>query len=84
MYPLYQAAQDLDIPVLIHTGSSVFKGTRMKYGDPLHLDDVAVDFPRLNLVMAHADGGSGMTAPFFFPSCIPTSSWRFRACRPPN
>lgn len=57
MYPLYQAAMELGIPVLIHTGSSVFKGSRMKYGDPLHLDDVAVDFPSLNLVMAHAGRG---------------------------
>ena len=37
IYPLYQAAQDLKIPVLIHTGSSVFKGSRMTYGGPLHL-----------------------------------------------
>lgn len=65
MYPLYQAAQDLEIPVLIHTGSSVFKGTRLKYGDPLHLDDVAVDFPRLNLVMAHAGRGFWYDRAFF-------------------
>jgi len=57
IYPLYQAAQDLGIPVLIHTGSSVFKGSRLKYGDPLNLDDVAVDFPSLNLVMAHSGRG---------------------------
>ena len=65
MYPLYQAAQELGIPVLIHTGSSVFKGTRLKYGDPLHLDDVAVDFPRLNLVMAHAGRGFWYDRAFF-------------------
>ncbi len=57
LYPLYQAAQELGIPVLIHTGSSVFKGSRIKYGDPLLLDDVANDFPSLNLVMAHAGRG---------------------------
>lgn len=57
IYPLYQAAQDLGIPVLIHTGSSVFKGSRLKYGDPLALDDVAIDFPALNLVMAHSGRG---------------------------
>jgi predicted TIM-barrel fold metal-dependent hydrolase len=65
MYPLYQAAQDLDIPVLIHTGSSVFKGSRIKYGDPLDLDDVAVDFSRLNLVMAHAGRGFWYDRAFF-------------------
>lgn len=65
MYPLYQAAQELTIPILIHTGSSVFKGTRLKYGDPLHLDDVAVDFPRLNLIMAHSGRGFWYDRAFF-------------------
>ncbi len=65
MYPLYQAAQELGIPVLIHTGSSVFKGSRLKYGDPLHLDDVATDFPRLNLVMAHSGRGFWYDRAFF-------------------
>jgi len=65
MYPLYQAAQDLGIPVLIHTGSSVFKGSRLKYGDPLHLDDVATDFPSLNLVMAHSGRGFWYDRAFF-------------------
>ena len=65
MYPLYQAAQDMGIPVLIHTGSSVFKGSRLKYGDPLHLDDVATDFPSLNLVMAHSGRGFWYDRAFF-------------------
>ncbi|HLC03534.1 MAG TPA: amidohydrolase family protein [Anaerolineales bacterium] len=54
LYPVYAKAQELDIPVLIHTGSSMFKGARIKYGDPLHLDDVAIDFPSLKLLMAHS------------------------------
>jgi len=53
MYPMYAKAQELGIPILVHTGSSVFKGARIKYGDPLHLDDVAIDFPDLNLLLAH-------------------------------
>lgn len=53
MYPLYAKAQELGIPILVHTGSSMFKGARIKYGDPLHLDDVAIDFPDLNLLLAH-------------------------------
>ena len=71
IYPLYQAAQDLGVPVLIHTGSSVFKGTRLKYGDPLSLDDVAVDFPRLNLVMAHAGRGFWYDRAFFLSKLHP-------------
>jgi predicted TIM-barrel fold metal-dependent hydrolase len=51
---LYARAQQLGVPMLVHTGSSVFKGARIKYGDPLHLDDVAIDFPDLNIWMAHS------------------------------
>ncbi len=54
MYPLYAKAQQLGVPMLIHTGSSVFKGARIKYGDPLLLDDVAIDFPELDILMAHS------------------------------
>jgi len=57
LYPLYAKAQELGIPVMLHTGSSIFRGARMKYGDPLHLDDVAVDFPDLTLLMAHSGRG---------------------------
>jgi len=57
LYPLYSEARDRGIPVLVHTGSSVFKNAKLKYGDPLILDEVAVDFPGLKIVMAH--GGRG-------------------------
>jgi hypothetical protein len=57
LYPLYAKAQELRIPVMVHTGSSVFRGARLKYGDPLHLDDVAVDFPDLTLLMVHSGRG---------------------------
>ncbi|NUQ36520.1 MAG: amidohydrolase [Caldilineales bacterium] len=53
MYPLYAKAEELGLPMLVHTGSSIFKGARIKYGDPLLLDDVAIDFPKLNILMAH-------------------------------
>lgn len=54
MYPLYAKVQELGLPMLVHTGSSVFKGARIKYGDPLLLDDVAIDFPDLVILMAHS------------------------------
>jgi uncharacterized protein len=54
IYPIYAKAQELEIPVLLHIGSSIFSGSRIKYGDPIYLDDVAVDFPNLNVVMAHS------------------------------
>ena len=54
MYPLYAKAQELGLPVMVHTGSSVFKGARIKFGDPLSLDDVAIDFPDLPILLAHS------------------------------
>jgi predicted TIM-barrel fold metal-dependent hydrolase len=40
--------------VMIHTGTSVFPGARNRFADPMAADDVAVDFPRLSIVLAHA------------------------------
>ena len=57
LYPLYAKAQELGIPLMIHTGSSIFRGARLKYGDPLYMDDVAVDFPDLTLLMVHSGRG---------------------------
>jgi len=57
VYPLYAQAQEMGIPIMFHTGSSVFQGSRMKYGDPLFLDDVAVDFPALVILAVHSGRG---------------------------
>jgi predicted TIM-barrel fold metal-dependent hydrolase len=50
---IYRKASEHRIPVMFHTGTSVFPGARNVYGDPITLDDVAVDFPDLTIVMAH-------------------------------
>lgn len=57
LYPMYALAEERGIPVMFHTGSSVFKGSKMKFGDPLLLDDLAVDFPDLTLVQVHSGRG---------------------------
>lgn len=60
VYPLYEAAQELGIPVLIHTGHTGVGagepgggGIRLKYSNPMLVDDVAVDFPDLTIILAH-------------------------------
>ncbi len=53
LMPVYELARDLEIPVMFHTGTSIFKGARIKYGNPLLLDDVADEFPDLVIVMSH-------------------------------
>lgn len=71
MYPLYALAQNEKLPVLVHTGSSVFKGSKIKYADPLHLDDVAADFPDLVILMAHAGRGIWYERAFFLSRLHP-------------
>ena len=39
---------------MIHTGTSIFPGARNRFADPMAVDDVAVDFPKLPIVLAHA------------------------------
>ena len=52
-FPFYEYVQSQGLPVMFHTGSSIFKGTRIKYADPLLLDDVADAFPGLTIIMEH-------------------------------
>lgn len=51
---IYARAQGRQLPVMVHTGTSIFPGARSRYGDPMDCDDVAVDFPELTLILAHA------------------------------
>jgi len=67
LYPLYGKAQELGIPVIFHIGTSIFKGTKLKYCNPIYLDDVAVDFPDLKIVMAHSGRG------FWYNECFSLS-----------
>jgi len=59
-YPLYEAIQDEGAIALFHTGQTGVgagmkggMGMRLKYSNPMHLDDVAADFPDLNIILAH-------------------------------
>lgn len=60
VYPLYEAIAEAGLPVLFHSGHSGIGaglpgggGIRLKYSNPMHVDDVAVDFPELKIVLAH-------------------------------
>ncbi len=55
LYPVYEKATELGIPVVIHMGiKPPSEGSRLKYCHPIYIDDIAVDFPELKLVVAHA------------------------------
>jgi len=55
LYPVYEKAEELHIPITIHMGvKPPAEENRVKYCQPIYLDDVAVDFPDLTLIIAHA------------------------------
>jgi predicted TIM-barrel fold metal-dependent hydrolase len=62
---IYRAAEANGVPVMFHTGTSVFPGARNKYGDPIYVDDVAVDFPNLRILLAHGGRPLWMDTAFF-------------------
>ncbi|MGH7607385.1 MAG: amidohydrolase family protein, partial [Gemmatimonadales bacterium] len=62
---IYRRCEERGLPVMVHTGTSIFPGARSKYGNPLELDDVAIDFPNLPLVMAHGGRPLYMNEAFF-------------------
>ena len=49
-----RVAEARGVPLMIHTGTSIFPGARNVYADPMPADDVGVDFPRLKVILAHA------------------------------
>ena len=60
LYALYAAIEELQVPVLFHTGHTGVGagvrgggGVRLKYSNPMFVDDVAVDFPDLAIILAH-------------------------------
>ena len=67
---IYRAAEANGIPVMFHTGTSIFPGARNKYGDPIYLDDVAVDFPKMKILLAH--GGRPLWMDTAFSWCAGT------------
>ena len=50
---LYRKAEELGIPILFHAGMSWEPGSRLKYGHPMRFEDVAAEFPKLKIVLAH-------------------------------
>lgn len=51
-YPFYERVEDLGVSILCHTGTSPAK-TYLKYNQPVYVDKVAVDFPKINIILAH-------------------------------
>lgn len=60
VYPLYEVIAEAGLPALFHTGQTGIGagmpgggGLKLKYANPIYLDDVAADFPGMPIIMAH-------------------------------
>jgi hypothetical protein len=62
---VYARAEELGLPIMVHTGTSIFPGARNVYADPMPLDDVGVDFPELVVILAHLGRPLYAEASFF-------------------
>ena len=51
--PAYELAEKYDVPVVFHTGDTYSTRAKLKYADPLTIDEVAVDHPKIRFVIAH-------------------------------
>jgi len=69
---IYETAERFGRPVMIHTGTSVFPRARNRFADPMAADDVAIDFPKLPIILAHSG------RPLYMPTAV------FLARRHPN
>lgn len=52
--PAYRLAERFHVPVVFHTGDTDSRTAKLKYADPLTIDEVAVDHPNVTFVLAHA------------------------------
>jgi predicted TIM-barrel fold metal-dependent hydrolase len=62
---IYERAHAVGLPVMIHTGTSIFRGARNLYAQPIFADDVGIDFPDLVVILAHGGRPLWMEEAFF-------------------
>lgn len=61
LYPIYGLCELLGKPIIVHGSIHYWRGAYMYHGHPMYLDEVAVDFPQLKLIVSH--GGNGFGSP---------------------
>lgn len=50
---VYEMAVEYDVPVMFHSGDTYAPTGKVKYSHPLHIDDLAVDYPDMKIVICH-------------------------------
>lgn len=61
LYPLYGLCELMKKPIIVHGSMHYWRGSYMWHGHPQYLDEVAVDFPELKLIISHGGNGFGPT-----------------------
>lgn len=51
--PLFKKAEQLDIPINIHQGTSFVRPGPLKYSNPILLEDIAIACPDLRMIVSH-------------------------------
>ncbi len=52
-YPLYRKCQEMGLPILWHQGTTFPQKARIRWSLPLQLEDIALEFPDLKMILAH-------------------------------
>lgn len=81
---IYERAQALGIPVMIHTGTSIFPRARNKYTQPIFIDDLIVDFPKLKIIIAHGGRPLWMNEALFLMRRSPNAYLDISSIPPQN
>ncbi|HYA10769.1 MAG TPA: amidohydrolase family protein [Thermoplasmata archaeon] len=68
---VYAACEREGLPVIFHTGTSIFPRARNRFADPLFVEDVALDFPKLTIVLAHGGRPIWMSTAMFLVRRFP-------------
>jgi hypothetical protein len=70
---VYEKCVEFDIPVMIHSGMKAVSWQRVKFNNPVFVDDVAVSFPELKIIVCH--GGYPWTEEFFVVAYTNPNIW---------
>jgi predicted TIM-barrel fold metal-dependent hydrolase len=62
---VYEKCIEYDVLLMVHTGTSIFPRARNRYGNPLDIDDLLVDFPDLKVIIAHGGRPLWMDEAYF-------------------
>jgi len=68
---IYESCERHHVPIIFHTGTSVFPRARSKFGDPMFVEDIALDFPELTIVLAHGGRPIWMSTAVFLARRFP-------------